>query len=53
MSTQAEKGRVFRGLHALGAFLRAAREMKEHGTFTFADEAVAYREINELFSPMI
>jgi 2-methylisocitrate lyase-like PEP mutase family enzyme len=38
---------------ALGAFLRAAREMKEHGTFTFADEAVAYREINELFSPMV
>ena len=38
---------------ALGAFLRAAREMKERGTFTFADEAVAYREINELFSPMI
>src|SRR5438552_6052499 len=24
---------------ALGAFLRAAREMREHGTFTFADEA--------------
>jgi 2-methylisocitrate lyase-like PEP mutase family enzyme len=38
---------------ALGAFLRAAKEMKEHGTFTFADDAVAYREINELFSPMI
>ena len=38
---------------ALGAFLRAAREIKEHGTFTFADDAVAYREINELFSPMI
>lgn len=38
---------------ALGAFLRAAREMKEQGTFTFADEAVAYSEINELFSPMI
>ncbi len=26
---------------ALGAFLRGAREMKEHGTFTFADEAVS------------
>ena len=35
---------------ALGTFLRAAREMKEHGTFTFAAEAVPYREINELFS---
>jgi len=34
---------------ALGAFLRAAREMREHGTFTFADEAVNYREISSLF----
>jgi 2-methylisocitrate lyase-like PEP mutase family enzyme len=34
---------------ALGAFLRAAREMREHGTFTFADEAVSYREINAMF----
>jgi len=31
---------------ALGAFLRAAREMRQHGTFTFADEAVSCREIN-------
>ena len=29
---------------ALGAFLRAAHEMREHGTFTFADEAVAYKD---------
>jgi 2-methylisocitrate lyase-like PEP mutase family enzyme len=34
---------------ALGAFLRAAREMREHGTFTFAEEAVSFREINSLF----
>jgi 2-methylisocitrate lyase-like PEP mutase family enzyme len=34
---------------ALGAFLRAAREMREHGTFTFAEEAVSYREINAMF----
>ena len=34
---------------ALGAFLRAAREMWERGTFTFADEAVSYREISGLF----
>jgi 2-methylisocitrate lyase-like PEP mutase family enzyme len=34
---------------ALGAFLRAAREMREKGTFTFADEAVNYREISSLF----
>lgn len=34
---------------ALGAFLRAAREMREHGTFTFAEEAVSYREITDVF----
>jgi len=36
---------------ALGAFLRAAREMKEQGTFGFADEAVSYRDISEMFHP--
>ena len=35
---------------ALGSFLRAAREMQEHGTFTFADEAVSFREINAMFT---
>lgn len=35
---------------ALGAFLRAAREMREHGTFAFADEAVNYREISAMFN---
>lgn len=34
---------------ALGAFLRAAREMREHGTFTFAAEAVSFREISAMF----
>lgn len=34
---------------ALGAFLRAAREMHEHGSFAFADEAASYREICALF----
>ena len=34
---------------ALGAFLRAAREMRTGGTFAFAEEAVSFREINELF----
>jgi 2-methylisocitrate lyase-like PEP mutase family enzyme len=34
---------------ALGAFLRAAREMREHGTFTFAEEAVSYRDISAMF----
>jgi 2-methylisocitrate lyase-like PEP mutase family enzyme len=35
---------------ALGAFLRAAREMREHGTFTFAEEAVSYRDISAMFT---
>jgi 2-methylisocitrate lyase-like PEP mutase family enzyme len=35
---------------ALGAFLRAAREMREHGTFAFADEAVSFREMNAMFT---
>jgi 2-methylisocitrate lyase-like PEP mutase family enzyme len=34
---------------ALGAFLRAAREMRDHGTFAFAAEAANYRELNSLF----
>ena len=34
---------------ALGAFLRAAREMREHGTFAFAGEAASYRDINAMF----
>jgi len=34
---------------ALGAFLRAAHEMQEHGTFTFAGEAASYQEINTIF----
>lgn len=36
---------------ALGAFLRAAQEMREHGTFTFAEAAVNYRDINARFTP--
>jgi 2-methylisocitrate lyase-like PEP mutase family enzyme len=34
---------------ALGAFLRAAREMREHGTFTFANDAASPREIGSIF----
>jgi 2-methylisocitrate lyase-like PEP mutase family enzyme len=34
---------------ALGAFLRAAREMRDHGTFTFTEEAVSYRDISAMF----
>jgi 2-methylisocitrate lyase-like PEP mutase family enzyme len=34
---------------ALGAFIRAAREMGEHGTFTFAGEAANPKEISAIF----
>ena len=34
---------------ALGAFLRAAREMQEQGTFTFAEDAPKYAELNAMF----
>jgi 2-methylisocitrate lyase-like PEP mutase family enzyme len=34
---------------ALGAFLRAAREMRERGTFTYAAEAVNPKEISAVF----
>jgi len=35
---------------ALGAFLRAAQEMRTHGTFTFADAAVSFRELSAMFN---
>jgi 2-methylisocitrate lyase-like PEP mutase family enzyme len=35
---------------ALGAFLRAAREMREHGMFTFAGEAVSPKEMGSIFT---
>lgn len=31
---------------ALGAFVRAAREVKDHGTFTYASEAIPHLEIS-------
>jgi 2-methylisocitrate lyase-like PEP mutase family enzyme len=33
---------------AYGAFLRAAQEIKEHGTFTFSEQAVSMSEISRL-----
>ena len=36
---------------ALGAFLRAARELREQGTFSFAADAVPYRDISSMFDP--
>jgi 2-methylisocitrate lyase-like PEP mutase family enzyme len=34
---------------AFGAFLNAAREMKEHGTFGFANDAVSFADISAMF----
>ncbi len=34
---------------AFGALVRAGREMRERGTFTFAGDAPSHREINEIF----
>lgn len=34
---------------ALGAFLRAAREMRDLGTFTFGDETVSFRDLSKMF----
>jgi len=33
---------------ALGGFVSAAREIKEHGTFSFADHALPYAEANDI-----
>ncbi|MBV8284928.1 MAG: isocitrate lyase/phosphoenolpyruvate mutase family protein [Candidatus Eremiobacteraeota bacterium] len=35
---------------ALGAFLRAAREMRDRGTFTFAADAAKYADLNAMFA---
>lgn len=35
---------------ALGAFMRAGKEMRDHGTFSFADDAISYREISDIFA---
>jgi len=35
---------------AFGAFLNAARDIREHGTFAFAEDAVPYRTINSMFA---
>jgi 2-methylisocitrate lyase-like PEP mutase family enzyme len=35
---------------ALGAFLRAASQMREHGTFSYAEDAVDFRRLNSIFS---
>jgi 2-methylisocitrate lyase-like PEP mutase family enzyme len=35
---------------ALGAFIHAAREIREHSTFVFAEDAIPYAELNDLMS---
>jgi 2-methylisocitrate lyase-like PEP mutase family enzyme len=35
---------------ALGGFLRAAREVRDHGTFRFAEEATPYADLNKVMS---
>lgn len=34
---------------AIGAFMQGAREMIAHGTFTFGDNAMPHRDLNQLF----
>jgi 2-methylisocitrate lyase-like PEP mutase family enzyme len=34
---------------ALGAFLRAAREMRDQGTFNFTRDAVSYADLSAIF----
>jgi 2-methylisocitrate lyase-like PEP mutase family enzyme len=34
---------------AYGAMLRAGREMKDHGTFGFAGEAISFKDISAIF----
>jgi len=34
---------------AFGAIIRAAREMRDHGTFAFAEDAVAYGDLGAMF----
>ena len=34
---------------ALTAFIRAATEMRDHGTFTFGDDIVSFRDISAIF----
>ena len=36
---------------ALGAFIRAAKEVKEHGTFTFASDAIPDAEVRDYMRP--
>jgi len=34
---------------ALGEFIRAAQEMQDHGTFSFTDQAISFRDLSAMF----
>jgi 2-methylisocitrate lyase-like PEP mutase family enzyme len=34
---------------ALSALIRAGEEMRDHGTFTFADDIMSFRDISAIF----
>jgi len=36
---------------AFGAFVTAARELAEQGSFTFADSAIGFAELDAFFPP--
>ncbi len=36
---------------AFGAFLRAAQEMRDRGTFNFATEAISFGDLSAMFKP--
>jgi 2-methylisocitrate lyase-like PEP mutase family enzyme len=35
---------------ALGAFVRAAREMLDQGTFSFAEHAISHKDVSDMFN---
>lgn len=37
---------------ALSAFIHAAEEMRDHGTFTFGDEIISFRDISAIFKDL-
>jgi 2-methylisocitrate lyase-like PEP mutase family enzyme len=37
---------------ALSAFIRAAEEMRDHGTFSFGDDIVSFRDISAMFGDL-
>jgi 2-methylisocitrate lyase-like PEP mutase family enzyme len=44
-------GRADDPIYAHELAVERVREMREHGTFTFADDAVPYRDVSAMFDP--